>query len=193
MRLYWSIALILLATVFHCSSNVLAKYATGVGSQSKIQSSRDNYRKAILTLTDQAYTAYEQENLVESRKLFAEAAARLEEYIKKYETNPASLSYLQLQTRLGALYQNADLLGQARIIFERCEQHKKFNSSQAVLKVMLQGKKVKISIANYVKAQLCFLLAQAEKCRDSTIYSRVVINGSSRGTEMAPRILNPNL
>jgi hypothetical protein len=186
MQLYWPLAAILLAQSFYCYSNVSAYPAHPAVSQQRKQNAKQNDWAAIIALSDQAYTEYDRDK-EGGRRLFAEAADKLEAYIKKYETNPARLSYLRVLVRLGALYQNADNLDQARIVFEQCERHNAFNSLNATLRV--HGREE--SIANYVKAQLCFLTAcSKQEYKEARNVMR--ITGSSRGDEIAPQFSFPN-
>jgi hypothetical protein len=186
MQLHWSLAAILLAQGFYCYSNVPAYPAHLTVSQSRQQNPKQKNWETIISLTDRAYAEYDRDK-EQSRRLFAEAAAKLEAYIKKYETNPARLSYLRVLVRLGALYQNADNLDQARIVFEQCERHKAFNSPDATLRVG----EVEESIANYVKAQLCFLTT-CSKPTYKEASELVRIQGSSRGDDLAPQFSIPN-
>ena len=186
MQLHWSLAAILLAQSFYCDRNVQAYPAYLTVSQSRQQTPKQKNWETIISLTDRAYAEYDRDK-EQSRRLFAEAAAKLEAYIKKYETNPARLSYLRVLVRLGALYQNADNLDQARIVFEQCERHKAFNSPDATLRVG----EVEESIANYVKAQLCFLTT-CSKPTYKEASELVRIQGSSRGDDLAPQFSIPN-
>ena len=186
MQLHWSLAAILLAQGFYCYGNVPTYLAPLTLSQSRQQNPKQKDWETIISLTDRAYAEYAG-NDEQGRRLFAEAADKLEAYIRRYETNPARLSYLRVLVRLGALYQNADNLDQARIVFEQCERHKAFNSPAATLRVG----DVEQSIANYVKAQLCFLT----NCSNPTYkeaYELVRIQGSSRGDDLAPQFSIPN-
>jgi tetratricopeptide (TPR) repeat protein len=180
MHLHWPLAAILLAQSFYCYSNVQAYPAHPAVSQKRKQNTKQNDWEAIISLTDRAYAEYDRDQ-AQSRRLFAEAVAKLEAYIKKYETNPARLSYLRVLVRLGAAYQNADKPDQARIAFEQCERHNAFNSPNATLRVG----DVEESIANYVKAQLCFLTtcSKPEHKEARTVMRRT---GGSRGDEIAP-------
>jgi uncharacterized protein YlaN (UPF0358 family) len=144
----------------------------------------------IISLTNRAYSEYGR-NKEQSRRSFAEAIPKLETYIRKYENNPASLSYLQVLVWLGALHRNADNLDQARIVFEQCERHNAFNSSNATLNLVVDGRKVDESIASYVKAQLCFL-TNCSKPAYKEAYDLVRIHGSSRGSDLAPQFSIPN-
>jgi tetratricopeptide (TPR) repeat protein len=186
MQLHWSLAAILLAQGFYCYSNAPTYPAPLTVSQSRQQKPKQKDWETIISLTDRAYAEYDRDK-EQSRRLFAEAADKLEAYIKKYETNPARLSYLRVLVRLGALYQNADNLDQARIVFEQCERHKAFNSPDATLKVG----EVEQSIANYVKAQLCFLTT-CSKPAYKEASELVRIQGSSRGDDLAPQFSIPN-
>lgn len=186
MKLHWSLAAILLAQGFYCYSNVPAYPIHPTVSQSRRQNPKQKDWETVISLENQAYTEYDRDK-EQSRRLFAEAAAKLEAYIKKYETNPARLSYLRVLVRLGALYQNADNLDQARIVFEQCERHKALNSPDATLRVG----EVEESIANYVKAQLCFL-TNCSKPTHIDAYKLMRIQGSSRGDDLAPRFSIPN-
>lgn len=186
MKLHWSLVAILLAQGFYCYSNVPAYPAYLTVHQGKQKNTKQKDWATIISLTDRAYTEYDRDK-EEGRRLFAEAATKLEAYIKRYETNPARLSYLQVLVRLGALYQNADNLDQARIVFEQCERHNAFNSPNATLRV--GG--VKESIANYVKAQLCFL-TNCSKSEYKVAYESVRRTGSSRGDDLAPQFSIPN-
>ena len=186
MRLYWRLAAILLAQSLPCYSNVPAYRAHFALSQQRKQSTKRQDWAAIISLTNQAYSEYDRDKS-KSRGLFAEGATKLEAYIKKYETNPARLSYLQVLVRLGSLYQNADNLDQARIVFEQCERHNAFNSPSAALRVAGRAE----SIANYVKAQLCFLTT-CSKPEYKVARNVVRITGSSRGDELAPPFSIPN-
>lgn len=188
MQLYWPLAAILLAQSFHSYSNVPAYPVHPAVSQNKKQNTKQNDWKAIISLSNQAYAGYDRDKEA-GRRLFAEAAAKLEAYIKKYETNPANLSYLRVLVRLGALYQNADNLNQARIVFEQCERHNAFNSRSATLRIE-DGGKVE-SIANYVKSQLCFLTT-CSKPEYKAAQNVVRITGSSRGDEIAPQFSIPS-
>lgn len=188
MQLYWPLAAILLAQSFHSYSNEPAYPAHPAMSQNRKQNTKQNDWKAIISLSNQAYAEYDRDK-DEGRRLFAEAAAKLEAYIRKYETNPANLSYLRALVRLGALYQNADNLNQARIVFEQCERHNAFNSPSATLRIE-DGRTVE-TIANYVKAQLCFLTT-CSKPEYKAAQDVVRITGSSRGDELAPQFSIPS-
>lgn len=186
MQLHWSLAAILLAQGFYCYANVPVHPAPLTISQSRQQKPKQKDWETIISLTDRAYAEYDRDQ-EQSRKLFAEAADKLEAYIRKYETNPARLSYLRVLVRLGALYQNADKLDQARIVFEQCERHKAFNSPDATLRVG----EVEQSIANYVKARLCFLTT-CSKPAYKEASELVRIQGSSRGDDLAPQFSIPD-
>ena len=168
MHLYLSLVVIL---VIHTSTVI----------PPKARNTKDTDWKAISSLTSRAYSEYDR-NKRESQKLFAEAAEKLEVYLRKYETNPEQLSYLRALVQLGALYQNADNLKQARIVFEQCERHRAFNSPGATLSVTANGRKVQETIANYVRARLCFLT----DCSKPEHKVRITGSGSSRGDELAP-------
>lgn len=186
MKLHWSLAAILLAQGFYCYSNVPTHPAHLTVSQGKRQNPKQKDWETIISLENRAYAEYDRDK-EQSRKLFAEAAAKLEAYIRKYEKNPASLSYLRVLVRSGALYQNADNLDQARIVFEQCERHKAFNSPDATLKVG----EVEQSIANYVKAQLCFLTTCSKPTYKEASELVRRIGGGSRGDDLAPQFSIP--
>lgn len=186
MQLYWPLAAIVLAQSLYCCDNVRAFPAPLAVFQNSKQSTKQKDWATIISLSNQAYTEYDRDKS-KSRRLFAEGATKLEAYIRKYETNPARLSYLQVLVRLGALYQNADNLDQARIVFEQCERHNAFNSPSAALRVAGRAE----SIANYVRAQLCFLTTCARP-EYKTARNAVRIRGSSRGEEIAPPFSFPN-
>jgi hypothetical protein len=152
------------------------------------QNTKQKDWEAIIALSDRAYATYD-EDKAEGRRLFAEAAARLEAYIRKYEARPATLSYLRALVRLGALYQNADNLNQARIVFEQCERHNAFNSPNATLRV--ENSRAPIKIATYVKGQLYFL-ADRPQPDYKAAYEVVRRSGSSRGDEIAPQFTIPS-
>jgi hypothetical protein len=180
MQPCWPLAVILLAQSFYSYSNVQAYPARLAVSQNRKQSNKQKDWGSIIDLTDQAYTEYDRDR-EQGRRLFAEAAAKLEAYIKKYETKPSSLSYLRVLVRLGASYQNADNLDQARIVFEQCERHNAFNSPNATLRVDGRDE----SVANYIKAQLCFLTT-CSKPEYKAAREVLRISGGSRGDEIAP-------
>jgi hypothetical protein len=185
MILYGPVVAILLALSFLSYNAVQADSAPSTVSQKNKQNTKQKDWAAIISLSDRAYTEYDRDK-AEGRRLFAEAAAKLEAYLKKYETSPARLSYLQVSVRLGALYQNADNLDQARIVFEQCERHSAFNSATATLRIDDTTE----SIANYVRAQLCFLTT-CSKREYKAARSAVRISGSSRGDEIAPPFTIP--
>lgn len=191
MRPFFPLAMILMLQSFYCYTNLPPSPAHLAISQDKKQNTKQSDWKAIISLEDQAYTEYARDS-EKSRRLFAEAAAKLEAYIRKYETNPSRLSYLQVMVRLGALYQNADNLNQARVTFEQCERHNAFNSPSATLRVMGDGGKVQQSIANYVKAQLCFLTnCSKPEYKAAQDVVRITRSGSSRGDDLAPQFSIP--
>src|SRR5215213_2925102 len=117
-----------------CCNVGVWSYHTAPAIQRGARNAKVTDWKTISSLTNRAYSEYDR-NKSEGQKLFAEAAARMEVYLRNYETNPESLSYLRALVYLGAWYQNADNLKQARIVFEQCERHREFNSRRATLSV----------------------------------------------------------
>lgn len=189
MNRYWFLPIILLAQNLYWGSTTLARHANNAPSQTR-QSSKQHDLNVITSLTNQAYSEYDRNNKSQSRRLFDEAALKTEAYLTKYETNPASLSYLRVLVRLGALYQNADQLPRARSVFEQCERHQEFNSPNATLRIMGTGGAVQQSIATYVKGQLCFL-TNCSSPEYRAAYEIVRITGGSRGDELAPQFSIP--
>ncbi len=186
MQLFLPLAMIFVAQGFYCDRSVLSHHAAAV-VQRGAHNQKESDWKAIASLTNRAYSEYDRNNKPESRRLFAEAADKLEAYLRKYETNSGRLSYLRVLVHLGALYQNADNLSQARIVFEQCERHQEFNSRAATLRVMGNGREVEESIANYVEAQLCFLTnCSKPEYKAAHDIVRITGGGSSRGDEIAP-------
>jgi hypothetical protein len=190
MNRYWFLPIILLAQNLYCGI-ALAGHTLTAHSQTR-QSSTQHELNVITSLTNQAYSEYDRNNKGQSHKLFEEAALKTEAYLTRYETDPASLSYLSVLVRLAALYQNLDQVPRARSVFEQCERHPKFNSPNATLRIMGSDGAVQQSIATYVKGQLCFL-TQCSNPEYRAAYELVRINGGSRGDELAPQfyISNP--
>jgi hypothetical protein len=185
MHFYSSLIVILAIQGLYGNRSVMSSHTTTV-IQRGARNTKDTDWKAISSLIDQAYSELDR-NKGKGNQLFTELAAKMEVYIRKYETDPESFSYLRALVYLGAWYQNADNPKQARIVFEQCERHREFNSRDATLDVTSDGRQVKESIANYVKARLCFL-TNCSKPEYKAAYEvvRRTGGGSSRGDELAP-------
>lgn len=191
MYLYLPLVVMLVIQGFYIDRTVWSYDTITTGLQRGARNTKETDRTAISDLTKRAYSELDR-NKGKGNQLFAAAAAKLEVYLSKYGTDLESLSYLSELVLLGALYQNADNLNKARIVFEQCERHRDFNSPGATINVMADGRKVKETIANYVRARLCFL-TNCSKPEYKAAYEvvRVTGGGSSRGDELAPQFSIP--
>ena len=179
-----------------CLSAAAVRPAAAVGARPPApaaQSARVKELQAVRELYGRAYTLFAQDKDV-GRALFKQAAGRLRNWIKTYEKDPDSLSFLLYQARLGLYLEAAGMKKEAERAYRVCLRHRLLDSRDAVLRVCRSGGRpgdcrgTKTPVSEIVNARLGLLTAKTGAAGGAGATHRRTVSksGSSKGRDDEP-------